>query len=125
MRVWRLAALLCLVASTGCGLFTTKEPYERWNVTVSYVEDEDGRVSVEPARLEVHGPRGELRIDNSTEVERGFAIEDLGIEVRIEDNSFRRITVSGAQDGEEYTFHDDLNRRGPRGVLVVDYVRQD
>jgi hypothetical protein len=117
-------ALLCFAASA-CGLFTVKEPYERWNITVSYIEDDAGEVSAEPGRLSVHGPRGEIRIDNSTDDERGFRIRELGVAAEIDDNSFRRIDVTGAEDGETYTFDDHLHPGGPRGVIVVDYIRQD
>lgn len=127
VRFVRLVAVVIAVgfATSGCGLFTIKEPYERWNATVSYLADEDEAVVAEPARIEVHGPRGELRINNSTRVERGFKIEDLGIAVRIDHNRSLRIAITGAQDGETYRFTDDLHRGGPAGVIVVDYVRQD
>lgn len=118
------AAVAFSVTTAGCGLFTVKEPYERWMVTISYLE-EGRRVTAEPTRIEVHGPRGEIRVNNSTESERGFKIDDLGIAAEIEDSSSRRITISGAQDGETYPFVDHLNRGGPRGVIVVDYIRQD
>ena len=127
VRYVRLAAIVTAVGltSTGCGLFTLEEPYERWNATVSYLADEAEAIVAEPARIEVHGPRGELRVNNSTRVERGFKIEDLGIAVRIDHNRSLRIGITGAQDGETYRFTDDLNRGGPSGVIVVDYVRQD
>lgn len=114
---------MCFVG-TGCGLFTLDEPYERWNVTVSYIEEDDV-VQAEPQRLEVHGPRGEIRVNNSTRVDRGFKIDDLGIALELDDSSSSRVTVSGAQDGETYAFVDHLHRGGPRGVIVVDYIRQD
>ena len=122
----RVAALALAVgvSSSGCGLFTIEEPYERWKVTVSYLADGTSIVA-EPARIDVHGPRGELRINNSTRQERGFKIADLGIAERIDHNRSRRIAITGAQDGETYRFTDDLNRGGPSGVIVVDYVRQD
>ena len=123
MKIAAAAALFCFVA-TGCGLFTLDEPYERWMVTISYIQEDDD-VQAEPQRLEVHGPRGELRVNNSTRVDRGFKIDDLGIAVELDDSSSRRITISGAQDGETYPFVDHLHRNGPRGVIVVDYVRQD
>jgi cupredoxin-like protein len=125
VRIAALAVVVGLLAS-GCGLFTVKEPYERWKETVSYIDEGEGEgVVAQPARLEVHGPRGELRVANSTRTERGFKISDLGIAVRIDHNRTTRITITGAQDGETYRFIDDLNRSGPRGVIVVDYVRQD
>lgn len=123
MKIAAFVILLCFVA-TGCGLFTLEEPYERWNVTVSYIQ-EDEVVGAEPQRLEVHGPRGEIRVNNSTRVDRGFKIDDLGIAVELDDSSSRRVTISGAQDGETYPFVDHLHRDGPRGVIVVEYVRQD
>ena len=118
-------ALAFALSTSGCGWFTVKEPYERWNATVSYIDEEGEGVVAQPARLEIHGPRGELRVNNSTRTERGFKISELGIAVRIDHNQSRRIAIAGAQDGETYRFSDDLNRRGPRGVIVVDYVRQD
>jgi hypothetical protein len=125
VRVGAITVLLALSVS-GCGLFTVKEPYERWSETVSYVDNDDGAgVVAQPARIEVHGPRGEIRVDNSTRTERGFKIADLGIAARIDHNAFRRIQITGVQDGETYRFTDDLNPGGPRGVIVVDYVRQD
>jgi len=120
-------AVVCVafaVTASSCGLFTLKEPYEKWNVVIAY-HDEDGEVTVEPARIEVHGPRGELRIDNTTRVDRGFQIEDLGIALKLDDSSSQKVDVTAAQDGETYAFHDHLNRDGPRGTIVVDYVRQE
>ena len=126
VRVAVAAAMMAVgLTSSACGLFTIKEPYERWNATVSYLADNDESIVAEPARIEVNGPRGELRINNSTRVERGFKIEDLGIAVRIDHNRSLRIGITGVQDGETYRFTDDLNRGGPSGVIVVDYVRQD
>ncbi len=122
-RIAVFAMIVGLFASS-CGWFTIDEPYERWTATVSYIAEEKS-ILAEPARLEVHGPRGELRINNSTRQERGFKIDDLGIAVRIDHNRSRRIAITGAQDGETYRFTDDLNTRGPTGVIVVDYVRQD
>ena len=115
---------LCF-ASSGCGLFTLDEPYKRWNISLAYIEEDDGSVEAQPERVTVNGPRGELRVDNSTEDERGFRIQGLGIAVEIDDNSSRRIDVTGAEDGETYTWDDHLHRGGPRGVIVVDYIRQD
>jgi hypothetical protein len=112
------------LCTSSCGLFTLDEPYERWEVTIAY-HDEDDEVVVEPERVEVHGPRGEIRVDNITRVERGFQIEELGIAVELEDSDSQRVDVTGAQDGETYEFRDHLNRGGPKGKLVVDYVRQD
>jgi endonuclease YncB( thermonuclease family) len=122
----RVAALAMVVglSAWSCGWFTIKEPYERWTATISYLADGDTIVA-EPTRIEVHGPRGELRINNSTRQERGFKIADLGIAERIDHNRSRRLTIAGVQDGETYRFTDDLNPRGPAGVIVVDYVRQD
>lgn len=115
---------MVVVTSTSCGLFTLKEPYERWNVTIAYHTDDD-EVTVEPRRVEVGGPRGELRIDNTTRVERGFQIEELGIAVELDDSDSEKVDITGAQDGETYAFRDHLNRDGPQGTIVVDYIRQD
>lgn len=122
----KLAALAAasMVLGSSCGLFTLQEPYERWNVIIAY-HDEDGRVFAEPSRVVVNGPRGEIRIDNVTREDRGFQIEDLGIAVELDNNQSANIDVTGVQDGETYAFIDHKNRDGPRGTLVVDYVRQD
>jgi hypothetical protein len=119
------AALAFVVAGSACGLFTIKEPFERWEVTISYVAQDDGGVLAEPARIEVHGPRGELRVNNSTRVDRGFKIDDLGIAAEIDKTNSVRLSVSGVEDGKRYRFLDHLNRDGPRGEIVVDYIRQD
>lgn len=118
------AALAAVALGSGCGLFTLKEPYERWHVRVSYVEEDD-RVVSSPGSLEVHGPRGEILVTNSTEQTRGFKIDGLGVAAEIEENESARLQITGAQDGETYRFGDHLNGRGPRGTLVVRYVRQD
>lgn len=123
MKLVVLGIASMFVASS-CGLFTLQEPYERWNVIIAY-HDEDDRVFAEPGRVEVHGPRGEIRVDNVTRVDRGFQIEELGIALELDNNQSATVDVSGAQDGETYAFVDHLNRDGPRGTLVVDYVRQD
>ena len=119
-----VALALFALCTTSCGLFTLDERYERWQVTIAY-HTEDDEVVVEPETVEVHGPRGEIRVDNVTRVERGFQIEELGIAVELEDSDSQRVDVTGAQDGETYEFRDHLNRNGPSGKLVVDYVRQD
>ena len=119
------AALALVVAGSACGLFTIKEPFERWKITISYVAQDDGGVLAEPERIEVHGPRGEIRVNNSTRVDRGFKVEDLGIAAEIDKTNSVRLTVSGVEDGKTYRFLDHLNRNGPRGQLVVDYIRQD
>lgn len=118
------AVAVVLLLSTSCGLFTVKEPYERWRITLTYKE-EDRRVVATPDSFEVHGPRGEILVHNSTEAKRGFKIEGLGVAAEIEDDESARLSVTGAQDGETYTFVDHLNARGPRGKIVVNYVRQD
>jgi hypothetical protein len=119
-----IACFAVLVTASSCGLFTLKEPYERWNVVIAYHED-DGVVTVDPTRVEVHGPRGELRIDNTTRVERGFQIEELGIAIELDDSDSNKVDITGAQDGETYAFRDHLNRDGPKGEIVVDYVAQN
>jgi hypothetical protein len=118
------AAIALLVTATSCGLFTLQEPYERWTVVIAYHTEEDV-TTVEPSRVEVHGPRGEIRIDNTTRVERGFQIEELGIAVELDDSDSQKVDVTAAQDGETYRFRDHLNDGGPTGEIVVDYVRQD
>lgn len=72
------AVAVVLLLSTSCGLFTVKEPYERWRITLTYKE-EDRRVLATPDSFEVHGPRGEILVHNSTEAKRGFKIEGLGV----------------------------------------------
>ena len=119
-----IACVVVAITTSSCGLFTLKEPYEKWNVVIAY-HDDDGVVSVDPARVEVHGPRGELRIDNTTRVERGFQIEELGIAVELDDSDSQKVDVTGAQDGETYAFRDHLNRDGPKGTIIVDYVEQN
>lgn len=118
------AAVVVLLSTAACGLFTVKEPYARWKISLSYTE-EGRRVVASPDRFEVHGPRGEILVHNSTEAKRGFKIQGLGVAAEIEDDESARISVAGVQDGETYTFLDHLNARGPRGKIVVDYVRQD
>lgn len=118
------ATVAVLVSTTACGLFTVKEPYARWNITVSYTE-EGTRVRAMPDRFEVHGPRGEILVHNSTEAKRGFKIQELGVAAEIEDDESARLDVTGVQDAETYVFEDHLNPGGPRGEIVVDYVRQD
>lgn len=120
----RAGAVVVLLLASGCGLFTTKEPYERWNISLTYNES-GGRVVARPARLEVHGPRGEIRVHNTTDEKRGFKIEGLGVAAEIEDDESVRLSVTGVEDGKTYTFLDHLDPRGPRGRIVVDYVRQD
>ena len=93
-------------------------------MVIAYHEDDDV-VTVDPTRVEVHGPRGELRIDNTTRVERGFQIEELGIAIELDDSDSQKVDITGAQDGETYAFRDHLNRDGPKGTIVVDYVEQN
>jgi hypothetical protein len=123
LRLGATAAVFVL-STSACGLFTVKEPYERWNIRLSYTE-EGSRVVASPDRFEVHGPRGEILVHNSTQVKRGFKIEGLGVAEEIEDDESARIAVTGVQDEETYTFLDHLNPAGPRGTIVVDYIRRD
>lgn len=118
------AALVILALMPACGLFTLKEPYERWEIRMSY-EDVGGRVTAEPDSFEVNGPRGEILVHNSTQRTRGFKIPELGVAAEIEDDESARLEVTAMQDGETYKFEDHLDRSGPRGEIVVDYVRRD
>lgn len=120
----RAAAVVALLSVSSCGLFTTKEPYERWKVSVAYLVDR-GRVAAEPNRIEIRGPRGEIRVSNSTPVRRGFKVDGLGIAAEIRSRTSRRFSVTGFEDGKTYTFLDHLHPDGPRGTIVVRYVRQD
>jgi hypothetical protein len=120
----RAVALVALLSVSGCGLFTTKEPYERWKISVAYLV-EGGRVVPDPDHLEIRGPRGEIRVSNTTPVRRGFKVDGLGIAAEIRSRASRRFSVTGFEDGKTYTFLDHLHRDGPRGTIVVRYVRQD
>lgn len=122
----RLAAVAAVVAvfTSACGLFTTKEPYERWNIAITYNE-EGPNVVARPEQVEVNGPSGEIRVNNSTEVERGFKIDDLGVAATIGEETSVRLQVVGVEDGESYTYLDHLNDDGPRGRIVVRYIRRD
>lgn len=118
------AALVTALAVSACGLFTMKEPYERWDARVNHVEDGD-RVAFSPETLEVHGPRGRLLVTNTTNSTRGFRVEGLGVAVEVDQGESQRVEITGVEDGETYRFADHLHGDVPSGRLVVRYVRQD
>lgn len=118
------AAIVIALATSGCGLFTLREPYERWDARVNYVKQGEV-VLLAPETLEVDGPRGAILVTNTTDTTRGFRIEGLGVAVEVDRSESQRVQVTGVQDGETYRFGDHLHSGEPSGRLVVNYVRRD
>lgn len=119
------AGLVGLFLTSACGLFTLEDPYDDWSVNVVYREEDDGEVVADPDVVEAVGPTGEVEVRNSTEEERRFVIEELGIFRDIPDDETVRIEITGLEDGQSYTFVDDSAPGGPTGTIVVSFVRVD
>jgi len=116
-----LAALL-----TGCDALRDSEPFV---ATVTYQQQEDGSILIEPETIEADNSYGQIQVDNQTDCRRGFAVDDLAVYEEIPARQVKTVGVDEAKDGRTYTFYDHCDvidcgceeKSGITGKISVEY----
>lgn len=116
-----LLIVLGLLAS-GCSFLRDAQPF---TATVSYNPGTGAAVAVSPESFEADSGFGEVQVVNNTDVERGFAIDDLAVYETIPAGHSKLVILQEAKDGRTYKFYDHLHPGEVLGRMVVKYVAED
>lgn len=102
-----LLALSTLLA--GCDALRDSEPFV---ATVTYEQQPDGSILVEPPTIVADNSWGQIQVDNQTDCKRGFAIDDLAVFEQIPARQVLAVRVDEAKDGRTYNFYDHCDEIG-------------
>ena len=116
-----LFVLLGLLASS-CGFLRDAQPF---TATVAYNPGDGGTVVVSPPSFDADAAFGEVQVVNNTDIERGFAIDDLAVYETIPAGHSKLVILQEAKDGRTYEFYDHLHPDAVRGTMVVKFVAED
>lgn len=115
MRKYRPKAMivggLVLVGGllSACDALRDSEPF---TAAVTYEQQPDGSIVVEPPEILADNSFGQIQVDNQTDCRRGFAIDDLAVYEEIPARQVRTVSVDEARDGRTYQFYDHCDDVG-------------